>query len=553
MLEQIIYLTVFLLCMAFWGCGESPSVDLFSITDVYPKIIEPGDVIVIEGDGFIEGKTQVSFEGTAKPLGLRPPKPLLATVPGMAVSENRIEIPVSARLMDTISKEAVQFRGVVNVSFPEVQIESVVSLNGKSPVQTLEFRPTGGGIKIHALKMREAQKIMSSLGLHLESGPSDDTIFVSGVVDGSYADHLEIPVGARLITVDSFPIMGLDELAGIELEQPHIFEFVLPEGISLKVQIHPERKVIKNDEFAAILLTSTVLGIFLAFILPVWVRKTRPETMLATHPLSLVLGYTVAAFVTVVFPAVVIQWEMNLCGTVILVAVFVVCSSVLLFFCKKAVSTRLSNALGGLFGISAIVLMGGTAGNTLGLYDAAASQSASLFGFHVWRNPVMMLTCILAISTLWPGRSEVKTSPVLLAAAWLQVISGAMITVFFCLGGWTLPGVSNVGTGNGIGMLLAALTIFGTKTWLVLLAARSLTGATKTERRNQATLSSVYQLRWVPLPLMAALAIYMELSTIPSEIQIAGQVISTGIFCTLFSLFLFSRILAVQKYKVSVG
>ncbi|MBN2717008.1 MAG: hypothetical protein JXX14_14250 [Deltaproteobacteria bacterium] len=547
---HIFILTLFVMSAgALTGCGESPTVDFYSVLDLYPKVIEPGDVLIVEGEGFIEGKAQILLEGTAKPMGLQPAEPFRHTLTGTATSETRIEVPITAYLMDRMAKQAIRFSGNATVSFPDIQLDSAISLSGQSPVQRLEFRPTGGGIKIHAMKIREARRAMKTVGLLLESETTDDAITVTGVVQHSLADQSGISKSARLISVDGFPLMGLDELAGLAMDTPHQFEFILPDGTSRQIYINPKRSIIDTDAFAAILLTSLFLGIFLAFILPPWGARRLNRSPALENPLPFVMGYAAAALLTVLFPAVVIQWQLQLNGTLVLIAVFLICNAILLIYGNQTLSVRISNAVGSLFGVGAVVLMGGISGNTLGLFNVSMAQSQTLFGYHVWKNPVMMLATVLAISLLWPARFTRQSTSLQFVAAWLHTIAGTMLLVFFCLGGWTIPGLPDIAPTQHIGMMLAALFFFFAKTWIVLLAARHLAGATTAERRRFTAVSGLYQLRWMPLPVLAGCAVYLDLSPIPAEMQMAGQIISTGVFCTLFSLVVFSRILGRPKER----
>ncbi len=549
--KKIFLIPFLILWIPLGGCGESPTVDLYSVRNITPEVIEPGDVMVIEGEGFIEGKARIVLEGTAKPMGLKPARPFYRKLWGTAVSENRIEVPISTYQMDLLARESLRFNGVAIVSFPEIQLDSAVSLSGQSPGLQLEFRPTGGGVRIHALKLREAKKTMKVLGLLLEPNVTDDSVAVDGVIPNSFAEQTGIPVGARLISIDGFPLFSLDELAGLTLTEPHILEFVLPEGTSLKVNTNPALDTIETDEFVAIVLTSLVMGLFLAFVLPMWRGKASRRATPQRNPIPFVIGYAAAALVTVLFPAVVIAGMLNLSGTIMLVAIQLICTAILLFYSTQSLAHRLSNALGNLFSVCTVLLMGGAAGNSFGLYELTMAQSRTLFGFHVFENPLMMLSCILAISLLWPGRFPDRCTPLVHVSAWLQTISGAMLVVFFCLGGWTLPGMSQLARAGSIWLLLVSLMIFVAKTWIVLMAARQFGGASSPERRQHTSISGIYQLRWFFLPFFTSGAMYLILNPLPGDIQTAGQVISSGIFCTLFSLVLFSRIIRPQETAAS--
>lgn len=534
------------------ACENSPKVELYSVRDVYPKIVEPGDVLTIEGEGFIEGKAHVTLDGTVKPIGLRPPEPFSFILNGTALSEHKIEIRMSAYQMDALTKETVQFDGVAKVSFPAIHRDSAISLEAQSPPINLEFRPTGGGVKIHALKIREAQLVMNQLGIALDTKNSDDVISVLRVTQNSLAQKEGITAGAKLISVDSFPLFGVDELAGLDLDTPHVLEFVFPEGVSKQIRIDMCASNIKNDEFVAILLTSAALGLFLAFVLPSYVKRTATPKRVPANPVFYILGYTSAAILTVLMPAFVIQWKLNIFGTVFIAAFYLTCAAVLLFYSKQPLMARIVNTIGSIGTIAAIVLMGSAAGNSLGLYDIVASQSGTHFALHIWKNPLMMLASVLAISLLWPKQLLEKSNPFINIAAWLMSICGAMSIVFCCLGGWMIPGVFMDESLEGPFLMLTAIFIFLAKTWLVLLAARSMAGANKRDRR-QSVSAGIIQLRWIPMLALSVGAIFLELSPLPPDLHFAGQVISAGIFFTLFSLLIFTTLPVFHRRRVPVN
>ncbi|MBN2344044.1 MAG: hypothetical protein JXX29_23310 [Deltaproteobacteria bacterium] len=544
--------TIFLICIfavAATACGSSPTVDLFEVREVYPKIIEPGDILTIEGEGFIEGKAQVELRGTVKPIGLRPARPLQFRMSGSAVSETKIEIPITAYQMDALTREAVRFEGIVNVSFPSKLKESALTLEAKSALLHLEFRPTGGGVKIHALKIREAGQLMQQLGIVVQSNSDDDVITVQRVLPDSFASTHNISTGSKLISVDGFPLFGVEELAGLDLSVPHIFEFVFPEGGARQIPVDLAVGNFKNDEFAAIVLTSIALGLFLAFVLPSYIRRTAIPKRTLQNPISYIFGYAIAAILTVLLPAIVMQWHLNVSGTVFVVSIYLICAATLLFYSKQPWLTRLFGTMGSIAAIASIVLMGGAAGNTLGLIDIVAAQAQTHFGLNVWRNPLIMLATILSISLLWPKPMLQQSNSLTNIAAWLMSICGAMAVVFFCLGGWIIPGLFEYPALNGPLLIVGAVFIFVIKTWLVLLAARTVVGASQSDRRKQGISAGVIQLRWIPMLALAGGAIYLELSPLPNDLQFAGQVISAGVFFTLFSLLLFTQLSIFHRHQ----
>lgn len=536
---NLILLNLIFIC----SCSPAPKVDLYTVLEIFPKIIEPGDMLTIEGEGFVEGPAHILLNGTVKPIGLRPPKQVSRHLEGFAVSESKIEVPISAYLMETITQETVQFEGIARVSFPSKLQESAVALQADSPTTKLEFRPTGGGVRIQALKIREAEHLMKQLGMTTSSRSSEEVITITRIAQGSFAASNHIPAGAKLIAIDGFPLLSIEELAGLELQKDHIFEFVYPNGVSKQIPLNIGANELKDDQFAAILLTSIAMGFFLAFVLPRYTKKGAIPKLLPRNPVTFILGYTTAAILTILFPALVILWKLNIFGTVFLVALFVICAILFLFYNKQPLPIRLLNTVGTIATITAVALMGGAAGNTMGTFDIVVSQSTAHFDLHVWKNPLMMLGTVIAISSLWPKHLVENAPSFLHITAWIMSICGAMTIVFFCLGGWIIPGIFTQSILDSPTEMVAAIFIFAVKTWLVLLAARSIAGINRHDRRQQAaSLSYGIQFRGFLLLGLATGAIYLEFATVPQDIQFAGQILSAAIFFTLVSLLLFSRL-----------
>jgi hypothetical protein len=155
-----------------------------------------------------------------------------------------------------------------------------------------------------------------------------------------------------------------------------------------------------------------------------------------------------------------------------------------------------------------------------------------------------MLAGILALSLLWPkalGGGESSSWTVIVE--WIMAGSGAMLVTAFFLGGWILPGHSPLLDWHQESRLISGVIIFSIKTWLVILGARLLAGATRFDRRIIKTDISGFGIKWTVMAVLAVAAGALETIQIPAGLVFAGQIISAGIFFSLLSLLVFTKII----------
>ena len=65
--------------------------DLATIRSVSPDVVEPGDRLIVEGEGFVEGDVRLALSGVFDPAGMKPPREERVVLNGKALSQTRIE------------------------------------------------------------------------------------------------------------------------------------------------------------------------------------------------------------------------------------------------------------------------------------------------------------------------------------------------------------------------------------------------------------------------------------------------------------------------------
>lgn len=520
------------------ACAPAPAVVLATITDVEPAVVEPGDVIAITGTGFVEGGARVAFHGAFDPVGLAPPREREVILEGTAVSGTRIEVPVTSVLMARLAAEPVDFRGTVRVSFPTALPLGAVRISAQSAPLGIGLRPAGEGVPSTARRSREAQGFLHRLGIRMASKERSDELLVEQVAPGSPADRAGVEAGDRLLALDGVALAARTDLAGIGNRPAYELEVVSPQGTlrDLRLQPNPDDRL-DLDEFAAVLLASIALGLFLAFVAPSRQRGDRSGDR-GADLIPRVLGTALVSIPMLLAPALVTFGTADLAATLALLALGVAgCAGVALYGGGRALA-RLLGFAAHLLPLPVTLLLAGALGNTIGIIEVISGQELTPWGWYVWANPFTLVTLVAAVSLLWCAPRD-GASPVARVAAWLSAAGGAMLLTACGLGGWLVPGVPFHRLAEEPVLLLAGTLLFVAKTWLVLLAARWFAGVAVHDRRDGRRRGRPQlALRALVLLAAAGAALAWEWSTLPDDLIAAGQLLASGAFVALAVAFI---------------
>lgn len=529
-----------LMLLALLGCEPTATMPLARIDGAGPGVLEPGDVLVITGEGFVEGPATLAFDGVLTPSGAGDGTPARATLEALAVSGTRIELPVTGTVLSALSPEPATFRGAVAISFPTALAQSAVRVEARLGEVTLELRPGAGAVAAVARRVREAEAYLDGLGVSLAGTGPDAELLVEQVRRGSPADRAGLEPRDRLLAIDGRVLAGLADLAGVDPGAGHALSVLSAAGTPRELALIPEAATAwPRDEFAALMLTAVALGLFLAFAAPT--RRGHPSAAGAetAHPLARALGLAALTVPMLVLPAVLLG---GLSGPVVLLSLVgptVAGAAGMALYGTGGVLSRVGSLSCGLLPLLAALAMAGVFGASIDLRELAAGQGSTPWGWHGWSNPFALAATLAATALIWPDAGRIDAPPAARIAAWITACGGAIALTACALGAWLLPGATFGGSAVRPPELIAGVAVFAAKVWLVLAAARWLAGAGRTERRGRA-----WRRAPARLPVAACLigslgmALAWDRAGLPAEIDTAGRVLASGVFATLVTALL---------------
>jgi hypothetical protein len=543
---------------SIWLCliGTAASCDapkmppLATVARISPEIIEPGEVIRIEGDGFVEGSAEITFKGKFKPAGLVVSKDRTVHLNGTAVSGSLVEVPVSSSAMRQITAEQTRFEGKIEISFPSAAALDAVRIIAAKDGVSLEFRPTGNGVPLASLRSREAARFLKSLGLVFPPSDSGDGLVVKELVKSGSADRAGVGAGDRLLAVNGTALAELGDLAGLATAKSYKFEFVSRSGTLREVDLGPDPgSNLDPDEFTAIMLSSIALGLFLAFAAPTGRRLIRSNAG-SLDPFAKAICFGAISVPLLLIPAGSVLSSAGVGASLALLGTSILGLTGMAVFDKGPLAGRLLRFFAHLMAVPAVMAVAGASGSTIGLWDIVASQETSTWGWHVWSSPFALAAVLAGLSLLWPSQQHGSSkNRVIIIATWLAAVPAAGITAACCLGGWLIPGVPVDRIAQNGWLLVFGCLIFCLKTWIVLLIARGIAAYDFVERRSQARGTGL-RWRFVALHAAVALSLIWIWVDMPSAYRLTGQVLATAASVTFFTVL---SILGLKQAGQSFG
>jgi hypothetical protein len=515
--------------------SDGAPLSLASVTRVGPAELEPGDVLRIEGTGFVEGSARVTLEGTFTEPGTDSPARRRVSLDGMAPSGEAVEVPMTTATMALLTDVPVAFEGTVQVRFPDAGRQGPVEIGAESGSIRLRLGPTGGAVPAAALENRAAIRFLEENGLAVTDSPAGDDLLVASVTPGGPADRAGIGVGDRLLGMDSAGLKELKDLARVAPRASHVFEIVSPGGEVRSVTVQAAAAAtLDADEFAALVLSAVVFGLFWAFVAP---SRRRPEDQVAPapggHPLASALGIGAISAALLVFPAAVTLLRAGMAATLVLLAAQALGLTLIAAGGHAPVLARIASLGARIVPVFALLTVAFAAGQTVAPYEAVAAQHATAWGWHAWSSPFALAVVVATVALLWPAGPAIP--------AWATAVPASMLVVTLGLGGWLVPGASLDDLAHSPWLLVLGSLVFCVKGWIVLLAARWFAAAGLRDRRGERARWRLFvRLGVLGAAAVAALAwIWLDL---PSACRIAGQVLATAAFVAILTAFVASRL-----------
>ncbi|MFO8072410.1 MAG: PDZ domain-containing protein [Polyangia bacterium] len=512
------------------GCDSGSPIALASIESVQPRVLEPGDMLSIEGSGFVEGPARLSLDGEFDSPGPAAPERRAVELRATAVGTSRLELPITPLVMERLAVRPARFSGVVEVEFPAALEGSAVRVEARSEELTLELRPAGVGVACGARLRRRAEMLLDEIGLEMSAGDGDRGLVVGAVAPGSLADRSGFEPGDRLLAADGTALASLGDVAGLDRSEPHRLSIVSQTGETREIIMGSlPGSTLAPDEVAAVLLSAVALGVFLAFAAPARRRPARHEPRDKSDPLLRSLGIGAISVPILALPAVAIHGRFGLEGTLLLVGACAGGGAARGLLGKGSAPSRILDAV--LRPLAPLSALGVAAafGSTFDLSGLVAGQNGSPWGWYAWTNPAAAIATAAAVALIWPradGKGGgARRGPRI--ASWIAALAGAATITCCALGGWGVPGVPLSRLAESPGWMLAGVALFTAKCWLVLLAARWAAGADLSERRERRGTGRIA----IPAAALAAsvpLALAWQWAELPPRLDSAGRVLAAA-------------------------
>ncbi|MDD5309693.1 MAG: PDZ domain-containing protein [Deltaproteobacteria bacterium] len=544
-----------LVLAASCSSSDRATLALATVTRVGPAELEPGDVLRVEGTGFVEGPVRVTLEGSFITPGARPLARRRVSLDGMAPSGNAVEVPMTTASMALLTDAPAAFEGIVQVRFPDAARQGPVEVKAESGTIRLQLSPTGGAVPAAALEIQAASRFLEENGLVVSDSPAGDDLLVAGVTPGGPADRAGIGVGDRLLDVDSAGLKGLKDLARLTPRPSHVFEIVSPGGEVGSVTVQTDVAArLDPDELAALVLSAMALGLFWAFAAP---SRRRPEGEATSgtgrHPLANALSICTISAALLIFPAAATLLRAGMAGTAVLLAAHALGLAFLTANGHGSTLGRIAFLGARIAPLFALLGVAFASGEAMGLYETVAGQHATAWGWHAWSSPFALAVLVATVALLWPAndaRDDRNAYASILA--WAAAVPASMLVVTFGLGGWLVPGAAPDELARSPSLLVLGSLGFCVKGWIVLLAARWFAAVGIRDRR-EARARWRPAIRLVMLGVASAAALAWIWLDLPSPCRIGGQVLATAAFVAILTAFVASRLKGLGHRLRPVG
>jgi hypothetical protein len=520
----------------FIACEEKAAPALAHIDAVGPDAAEPGDILKLEGRGFVEGRCIVTLTGAFKPDGIRPSKKRAVSVEGTAVSDRRIEVLLTPRTMKKLVDEPTTFNGKVVVDFPIS--DSAVQINAEKKEITIGLRPGGLGVAAAAQRLRKAEAHLYAMGIEVSAASDSDGLVVQTVKPDSVADQGGVASGDRILSINGKPLLETSDFSVVDPGEAHRFEMVSPMGIIREVRVVAiSTDVLDSDELTAVVLSCIALGLFLAFAAPNRRQKKRPlvDTF---DPITQAVGVGVVSIPIALIPALSV---LALDGFPLLILLFAVQGGGLALLMILDTGRGIFSSVARLLIVPLVLGTAAFLSSGLGVGDIVTIQQSTPYGPHAFANPFSFLLFATSVSMLWPVRGDrpgARLQRWRSIAIWAASTAAAATITLCLLGGWNTPFISMTQIDLKPSLLVAGSLSFLLKTWMVIITARWFAASRLVERRRGVRSSDAPVVRTLLLLTAAAAAILFNLFTGSSQYQAAGQIIATALFATFASLLL---------------
>lgn len=522
------------------SCGTPSVPPLAQIERISPETLEPGDVLRIQGSGFVEGDVEIVINGYFKPLGEGRKEKRTLKLKGIAVSETDIELRLPARTMMLLAAEPLTFDGRITVDFPLAA--DVVRIFAVREDVHLELMPGGAGVAAHARKVRNAESHLSAVGIRPTAAKEVDGLVVAEVAAGSAADRAGIEFGDRVLAVDDRAVSGVADMAEISPFRSHVLDVVTRQGLMKKVALAPtSAAVLDSDELTAVILSSIALGLFLALAAPSSGRRSS-LAIGKINPLTTLVGLALISLLLCIIPATALFVYSGVLFWVFLFGCHAV-STIALYIRS---SHRQTASLLKLVAVPLFVATGSYLSSAVSPMEIVAAQQTVNLGPHLLTSPFALLLGTAALFIMWPsGESNTKNlfSQLL---TWIGAVSLTATVTICLLGGWRIPFISPDSTKMPHLMPALYCLSFLVKSWLVLAAAQKLNAVHSKDRRSAQRQGGAYIVPML-LILLGGMTLLFEILTVPDTIRAAARILAAAMLLAFTSGLLGTTLKAVAR------
>jgi len=462
---------VVLAAAALVACVEDPIVPLVQLEGAYPKQIELGDKLEIEGAAFPQGrKARVSFEGTIHRPGELADSETEIDAEGEVVAPDRIEIAVNEPLLASFcgagsSAAHATFEGSITVVFA-AQTAGAPPVSGKLQHATIDALPTAAGEARFVADAEDGEKIARAAGLRVESRAAGGLV-VTSVEPSSRAASAGIAADDVIASANGVHALGVADLApppgapSLELvvlrgatEEMHAIALDGARGES------PRRFAVP----AAIALVVAALLAFFAAPPLRWVawfrrRLARARERHASASLARVAGIATAAAIPLAMPSADVS-VLALVAYSAALAVALLAGSEHERSIARAATAAFARVVAAVVALGAALVVSGS----LRADEIVAAQGAAPWGFFALRGPAhfALALAFVAFGARRDGADESAPLP-RAAESFVSALHAALAVIVFFGGGrvpFTPPHVHGA-------LVLASGAIFVAKVSLV--------------------------------------------------------------------------------------
>lgn len=199
---------IVLLLALSYGCSRPLEAHLLEIHEIGPDRVHPGQRIVIEGAGFPTGRdARVEFRGHFRRPALSP-RTIELDFPGRAVSEHRIEVPMTEAVFREFGGRGT-FQGTLQIAFDTGAFDTAFEggrVVGWSASTLIDLLP--------ATSSDSGSSLGPTIGLDLEAPDGEEPgVGIAAVAPGSVAANAGLAPADRIVRLEGVRVFSASDIA----------------------------------------------------------------------------------------------------------------------------------------------------------------------------------------------------------------------------------------------------------------------------------------------------------------------------------------------------